>query len=99
MPFRTIPEKEVLLYAVLHELPIHHEAECPYAARSHRFALRDVLAGLEAQTPGTRHALVRGQDRLRPILRAAIVQPPLSACPDCGEATSGERCVACTLKA
>ena len=103
MPFRTIPEKEVLLYAVLHGLPIHQAegdavAECPYAARSHRFAMRDVLVGLEAQTPGTRHALVRGQERLKPILQAALPAEPMARCA-CGEATSGVVCVACTMRA
>ncbi len=99
MPFRTIPEKEVLLYALLNDLPIHDEAECPYAVRSHRFAMRDVLVGLEQQTPGTRHALVRGQDKLQPILQAALPKTPLARCTDCGEATSGTRCVTCGLRA
>ncbi len=99
MPFRTIPEKEVLLYALLNGLPLHDEAECPYAARSHRFLLRDVLVGLEEQTPGTRHALVRGQERLKPILAAALPALALASCPECGEPTSGARCVACSLKA
>lgn len=118
MPFRTIPEKEVLLYAVLHGLPVHQEerdedgkedgaeegkggssAECPYASRSHRFALRDVLVQLETTTPGTRHALVRGQERLKPILRQALPMPPLNACEKCQEPTSGAVCVACTLRA
>ncbi len=99
MPFRMIPEKEVLLYAVLNDLPIHDEAECPYAARSHRFAMRDVLVGLEDLTPGTRHALLRGQDRLQPILRAGLKLQPAGRCVECGEATSGTTCVACGLKA
>lgn len=99
IPFRTIPEKEVLLYAVLNKLPLHHEAECPYAARSHRFALRDVLVGLEAQTPGTRHALVRGAEQLKPILQAALPPIAVMSCPGCGEPTSGDLCVACQFKA
>jgi uncharacterized protein (TIGR00269 family) len=98
LPFRAIPEKEILLYALLEGLPIHDEAECPYAARSHRFALRDVLMGLEEQTPGTRHALVRGQERLKPILQAALPPLAVASCPACGEPTSGA-CVACSLKA
>jgi uncharacterized protein (TIGR00269 family) len=98
MPFRAIPEKEVLLYALLNGLPIHDEAECPYAARSHRFFLRDLLVQLEEQNPGTRHALVKGQDRLKPILAAALKPLPVASCPDCGEPTSGERCVACSLR-
>jgi uncharacterized protein (TIGR00269 family) len=99
LPFRNIPEKEVLLYAVLHGLPLHHEAECPYAVRSHRFAMRDVLVGLEAQTPGTRHALVKGAERLKPILQAALPAIAVASCPSCGEPTSGNLCVACQFKA
>lgn len=99
LPFRSIPEKEVLLYAVLHGLPLHHEAECPYAARSHRFAMRDVLVGLEAHNPGTRHALVRGAERLKPILQAALPEIAVMSCPGCGEPTSGDLCVACQLRA
>ncbi|MEA3191276.1 MAG: hypothetical protein QOD77_1858 [Thermoplasmata archaeon] len=98
MPFRTIPEKEVLLYAVLHGLPLHHEAECPYAVRSGRFALRDVLAGLEERTPGTRHALVKAQERLKPILAAALPRETMRSCPECGEPTSGAACKACVLR-
>jgi uncharacterized protein (TIGR00269 family) len=98
LPFRSIPEKEVLLYAVLHGLPLHHEAECPYAARSHRFAMRDVLVGLEAHNPGTRHALVRGAERLKPILQQALPPIEVASCPGCGEPTSGDLCVACQLK-
>ncbi len=102
MPFRHIPEKEVLLYAILNDLPIHQDAEnggeCPYAQRSHRFFLRDMLVKLEEQTPGTRHALVRGQDRLKPILAAALPSMAVVSCPTCGEPTSGASCVACSLR-
>jgi uncharacterized protein (TIGR00269 family) len=99
LPFRNLPEKEVLLYALLEGLPIHDEAECPYATRSHRFALRDVLMGLEEQTPGTRHALVRGHERLKPILQAALPPLPVASCPECSEPTSGDLCIPCSLKA
>ncbi|MEA3137458.1 MAG: hypothetical protein QOC71_1739 [Thermoplasmata archaeon] len=99
LPFRSIPEKEVLLYAVLNGLPLHHEAECPYAARSHRFALRDMLVKLEEQTPGTRHALVKGAERLKPILQAALPAVAVASCPACGEPTSGALCMACAMKA
>lgn len=99
LPFRGIPEKEVLLYAFLHGLPLHHEAECPYAARSHRFQLRDMLVQLEATTPGTRHALVKGADRLKPILQAALPHEGTQECLTCGEPTSAPRCKACLMKA
>jgi uncharacterized protein (TIGR00269 family) len=99
LPFRGIPEKEALLYAVLHGLPLHQEAECPYAARSHRFLLRDVLVRLEEHNPGTRHALVKGAQRLKPILQQALPPMDVVSCPECGEPTSGERCMACAMKA
>ncbi|MCA1820024.1 MAG: TIGR00269 family protein [Thermoplasmatota archaeon] len=107
MPFRTIPEKEVLLYAVLNGIEFHGHpgaggeglAECPYAARSHRFALRHVLVGLEETTPGTRHALVRGQERLKPILQAAMPAGPMAVCAECGQPTSGDVCAACRWRA
>lgn len=100
MPFRTIPEKEVLLYAVLNGLPLHDDAECPYASRSHRFAMRDMLVRLEEHNPGTRHALLRGQDRLQPILQSALPRLPKAACSKCGQTTSGDGlCAACTWRA
>ena len=98
LPFRSIPEKEILLYAVLNRLPLHHEAECPYAARSHRFMLRDMLVQLEGHNPGTRHALVKGAERLKPILQQALPAIAVASCPECGEPTSGERCMACALR-
>ena len=94
LPLRMVPEKEVLLYALLKGLPLHHEAECPYAARANRFALRDVLWGLEADQPGTRHRLLAFQDKLKPMLAGRDVAPA-TACPTCGEPTSGTTCKAC----
>jgi uncharacterized protein (TIGR00269 family) len=99
LPFRSIPEKEILLYGLLNGLPLHHEAECPYAARSHRFEMRDIIMRLEDQTPGTRHALVKGAERLKPILQAALPAVTVSSCPECGDATSSGLCKACELKA
>ncbi|MHB8632469.1 MAG: TIGR00269 family protein [Thermoplasmatota archaeon] len=98
LPFGSIPEKEVLLYAVLHGLPLHEE-ECPYAVRSHRFALREVLMGLEAAHPGTRHALAKGQARLKPLLVAGLGLPEPATCSRCGDVATGDVCMACQLAA
>lgn len=98
LPLRTLPEKEVLLYALLEGLPLHDEAECPYAARANRFAMRDVLLGLEADQPGTRHRILAFQDKVKPAL-GGLVQPDMTACPSCGEPTSGATCKACDWKA
>ncbi len=98
LPFRTIPEKDVLLYALLNDLPLHHEEECPYAARAHRFFLRDKLLELEERSPGTRHSLLKFQDRVKPLLVAGASSVEMRMCPDCGEPTSGVDCKVCAWK-
>ncbi len=96
LPFRSIPEKEVLLYALLKGLPLHDEAECPYAERAHRFAMRDVLLGLEEKNPGTRHALVAGADRLKAMIPATgSADGDLPRCSRCGDVASGDLCKPC----
>ncbi len=97
LPFRTIPEKEILLYAMLEDLPLHHEAECPYAERANRFKMRDMLLDLEGRQPGTRHSLLRFHDRVKPLIPVQA-QGELIACPDCGEPTSGAQCKACAWR-
>ncbi len=94
LPFVNIPEKEVLLYCLLEGLPIHDEAECPYAARANRFAMRDILLGLEDKQPGTRHGLLKFQQRLKERL-PADAGGNLSACSECGAPTSGTICRPC----
>lgn len=93
LPLRAIPEREVALYAILRGWS-YHDGECPYAAEATRGRYRDLLLQLEEESPGTRHALVAGYDRLAPMLHASA---PLRACATCGEPSSGERCRACAL--
>ncbi len=97
LPFRNIPEKEVLLYCLLEGLPTHDEAECPYAERANRFAMRDILWGLEADQPGTRHGLLKFQDKLKERLPEPTMAPA-TACTECGEPTSGDVCRSCLWK-
>jgi uncharacterized protein (TIGR00269 family) len=68
-------------------------------SRSHRFLLRDMLVRLEEHNPGTRHALVRGAERLKPILQGALPAMDVRSCPECGEPASGARCMACAMRA
>lgn len=94
LPLRMIPEREVALYAILRGWR-YHDDECPYAADATRGRFRDLLLQLEEESPGTRHSLVAGYDRLAPALRGG--PQALRACASCGEPTSGERCRACEL--
>jgi len=97
-PLRTVPEKEVYLYAMLRGIRFH-DGTCPYAERAQRGRFREILNRLEEDSPGTRHAIVRGYDRLRPLLTERLPSEPLHACQECGEPTASEVCKACELKA
>jgi len=96
-PLRMIPEKEVYLYAMLRGIAFY-DATCPYAERAQRGRFREILNRLEAESPGTRHAIVRGYDRIRPLLQAKYPPARLQACARCGEPTVNEICKACELR-
>lgn len=97
MPLRTIPETEVYLYALTRGLQWHDE-ECPYSRTAQRQVFRDVLYRLEDARPGTRHALLRAQDELQPLLRSARPPGEVHACLECGEPTTGQTCKACQFR-
>ena len=96
-PLRSIPEKEVYLYAILRGIRFH-DGTCPHSERAQRGKFRDVVNRLEADSPGTRHAIVRGYDRLRPLFAEQFPPPPLTECVVCGEPTANLTCKACELQ-
>ncbi len=96
-PLRMIPEVEVYLYAYLKKIPFH-DANCPYAERAQRGRFKGIVHSLEAKSPGTRHAIVRGYDELRPALHAAWPPAPLHPCARCGAPTVNDVCKACAMR-
>ena len=96
-PLRMIPEKEVYLYALLRGIEFH-DATCPYAERAQRGRFRDIVHRLEEDSPGTRHAILRGYDQMRPLLQAKYPPATLNACARCGEPTVNVICKACELR-
>src|SRR6266571_4435196 len=96
-PLRMIPEKEVYLYAMLRGIEFH-DATCPYAERAQRGRFRDIVHRLEEESPGTRHAIVRGYDELRPLLHEKYPAAALNPCARCGEPTVHAVCKACELR-
>jgi uncharacterized protein (TIGR00269 family) len=96
-PLRMIPEKEVYLYALLRGIPFH-DATCPYAEGAQRGRFREILYRLEAESPGTRHAIVSGYDQMRPLLQRQYPPSSLRACARCGEPTVHAICKACELR-
>jgi uncharacterized protein (TIGR00269 family) len=96
-PLRMIPEAEVYLYAMLRGVPFY-DGTCPYAERAQRARFREIVNRLEAESPGTRHAIVAGYDRMRPSLQEAWPPADLGACARCGAPTANEVCKACELR-
>lgn len=95
-PLRTVPEKEVYLYALLKGIPFD-DGTCPYAERAMRTKYREVLYNLELAAPGTRHAMLSTYDSLKPSLMGQFPPAKLSECQRCGEPTASELCQACKL--
>ncbi len=97
LPLRTVPEKEVMLYAMLKGLPVGDE-QCPHMGRAARGPIKEMLLALEEANPGTRHTIVRAHERLQPLLREGLGSsrsPTL--CPRCGEPSASGVCQACVL--
>ena len=96
VPLRTIPEKEVTLYALLRGLDVL-EDECPYAVRAKRGLYRDWLAKLENNYPGTRHSILQSYLVLEPIFHEIFPPAQLRYCRHCNEPSSRDTCRACLL--
>ena len=97
LPLRTIPEKEITLYAVLKKMSYYH-GECPYAYEALRGEFRDILDELEHNHPGTRHSILNSFDSIKPALLSTCPPVALHSCSTCGEPTTKEYCKACMLK-
>jgi uncharacterized protein (TIGR00269 family) len=92
-PFRTIPEREVALYAILH-LEDYESGRCPYAATALRTEVRDLLNTYTLAHPSTRHALLHLGERLSGSGTGR--KEPVHTCTRCGE-PSGDTCRSCQI--
>lgn len=96
LPLRLIPEKEVMLYAMLNNLELCLD-RCPYAF-SNRFIFRRIIYELEDLYPGTRHKIVKVYDQIKPYLYELFPSEGMRRCKLCGEPSSKEICKACELR-
>jgi uncharacterized protein (TIGR00269 family) len=96
LPLRTVPEKEVYLYALLREIDFD-DSTCPYWETAMRNEYRDIIDGMEARSPGTKHSILASYDALRPVLQEKYPQTELRLC-DCGEPSPSGRCMACVMR-
>lgn len=97
-PLREIPEREITLYGLLEDLPTT-VMECPYASRAFRSDIREVLNILEDRHPGISYSIIRGFEKIRPLLPDRLEEEEIWRCETCGEPSSGRICKACMLKA
>ncbi|MGP8319609.1 MAG: TIGR00269 family protein [Methanosarcinaceae archaeon] len=95
-PLRYIPEKEVALYALVNDLPVDF-SECPYAHEAIRGEIRDMLNDFEVAHPGTKYSLLKGFDKIAPIISKEYTDIELAKCKICGEPCSQGICQACKL--
>ena len=97
LPLRTIPEKEIMLYAIVKNIEFHN-AECPYSTRALRGSYREIIDTLEDNTPGTRHSILNSYESIKELLLEQYPAIKLNTCPTCGEPTSQQICKTCLLK-
>ncbi|MDD3041818.1 MAG: TIGR00269 family protein [Methanosarcinaceae archaeon] len=95
-PLRNVPEKEVALYALLHDLPADF-SKCPYVGEAMRREIRVMLNEFEVNHPGTKYSLLRGFDKLVGALAKELTPAVVSKCRVCGETCSEDLCQACKL--
>lgn len=98
VPLRSIPEKEVTLYALLTNIRFH-AAQCPYSTTALRGQFRDIIDELEYHHPGTRHSILNSYDGIKDLLLEKYPQQQLNKCVQCGEPTPNNICKACQLAA
>ncbi len=97
-PFREVYEKEVVVYGLLHDLPMTFD-ECPYSYFPVRAIVRDFLYEFENKYPGRKFSVLRSFESLIPCLKQMYPQIKLKRCKICGEPTPKDVCQACVLLA
>ena len=95
-PLRRVPENEVTAYAGAVGLQVCPKA-CPYVGEAYRLGVRVFLSEFEEKHPGTRHAIVRGFDRMVGALLNTYPRAALVPCKVCGEPCTDGVCQACKL--
>ncbi len=95
-PFKYVYEKEVVVYGLLHDLPLDFD-ECPYSHFPVRAAVRDFLYDFENKYPGRKFSVMSSFEKLIPCLREMYPQIELNRCERCGEPTPRRICQACKL--
>ena len=95
-PLCEVPEKEIAFYAYLRKIEFQG-VPCPYAQTALRNDVRIMLNRMEEKHAGTKFAIFRSMERLRPALEATAEEAKLQNCKICGEPTVGGLCKPCQM--
>jgi uncharacterized protein (TIGR00269 family) len=95
-PLRTVPEREVALYAFLTKIRVQVEP-CPYRASSMRSVVRNFLNTMEDQHPGMKFTILRSLERLSGTPETSPIACRLRRCSICDEPTSRDVCRSCQI--
>ncbi|NIQ07254.1 MAG: TIGR00269 family protein [Candidatus Korarchaeota archaeon] len=87
-PFRSLPEKEITLYAQLKDLDYNDKA-CPHAEEGMRWGIRQWLYRQEERYPGTYHAILNIGTKISRRLTASDQRKEIRNCEVCGYPASG----------
>ena len=95
-PFCEVPERETALYAYIKRIKFQ-DTPCPYASEALRNDVRAMLNRMEEKHAGTKFAVFRSIERLRPVLDEVAKKDYAGECVDCGEPASQRLCRVCQM--
>jgi uncharacterized protein (TIGR00269 family) len=94
-PLKRVPEKEIALYAFVHQLCNFNSGSCPHIADAMRLEVKNLLNDLEDRHPGTKYSVSRGCKRIIDLQPDSNFQT--QPCRKCGEPCSNGLCQSCRL--
>jgi uncharacterized protein (TIGR00269 family) len=95
-PFCEIPENESALYAYVKKIPFQ-DTPCPYASEALRNDIRAMLNVIEEKHTGTKFAVSRTIERLRPAIEQTVAKDKFKLCKNCGEPSTQDICKTCEM--
>lgn len=92
-PLWKLPEKDVGIWCVLNDIPIHNE-ECPYSVTSLRSEVKSLLNKIEEKEKGTKRNIFKSFERTFNVKQENV---ELNICNKCGQPTAISPCKACEI--
>jgi len=94
-PLRSVPEKEVLLYAFINGITFD-SSWCPYYDRAQRNIFRDIVNKLSEENPSSKFSILKFLDTMRENVPQYKKDAKINKCRICGSPTNGDICATCS---